>query len=95
MVSMFWNVMLDPQQGVKELLLQLLGSRVPDGSAPGDHLCATEEAELCVSDRMKSEIRSEGSSQRGEACCSSFLLTSCRTNRFTCCHQSEEEPESD
>lgn len=54
MVSMFSNVMLDPQQEVKELFLQLLSSRVPDGSAPGNHLCATEEAELCVSDRMKS-----------------------------------------
>lgn len=51
MVSMFSNVMLDPQQ---EVLLQLLSSRVPDGSAPGNHLCATEEAEFCVSDQMKS-----------------------------------------
>lgn len=54
MVSMFSNVMLEPQQEVKVLFLQLLSSRVPDGSAPGDHLRATQEAELCVSDGMKS-----------------------------------------
>lgn len=46
MESMFSNVMLDPQQEVKELFLQLLSSRVPDGSAPGNHLCAPEGAEL-------------------------------------------------